>query len=227
MENDLANFEGPLALFPLPQVVFLPHTVLPLHVFEPRYVRMVEDALKGLSLIGMVREEPAAGPGTLGDPPVRRVGCVGRIRDLRRLPGGRFNLNLSGLARFEIVTEVQRRPYRAARVRLLPDANDDDAGEPAEATLRLLLNLLSANTTARGETPQDEGYLGRPICFGAKVNLLAATSRLTPDEAQALLESHDVRQRARLLEGYLRTRIDARSWAECWRALSPADPAQN
>ena len=86
-----------IPLFPLPNVVHLPHSLLPLHVFEPRYVRMVEDARRGDGILGMVRLLPGWEESPEAEPRVARIGCAGRITELKELPDHRFNLKLAGL----------------------------------------------------------------------------------------------------------------------------------
>jgi Lon protease-like protein len=224
---DLSDHQVPIPIFPLQDVVLLPHLSLPLHIFEPRYRKMVEDALSDRSLIGMVKLESPPAVGCVGDPPVRRTGCVGAMRDVVRLKNGRFNLRLEGRCRFEIVEETMRKPYRRARVRFLPDGDDGDCGEAVDAGVSLLLNLLRTNTRARGrKSPAPPDFAGSQS-FGAKIHLLAAASRLLADETQELLELPEVRFRARRLEQMLRDRIDSRSWAECWRGLVPGEIVRN
>jgi hypothetical protein len=188
---------------------------------------MVEDALEDRSVIGMVKQEALPAGGCVGDPPIRRTGCAGVMRDLVRLKDGRFNLVLEGRCRFEILEETGKGPYRRARVRFLPDGDDEDSGEAVDAGVSLLLNLLRTNTRTRGEESPDLPDLSGLSSFGAKVHLLAASSRLLADEAQELLELSEVRFRARRLEQILRGRIDARSWAECWQGLIPSVIAGN
>src|SRR3954447_23286620 len=99
MDDDVREFDGTCRLFPLPGVVLFPHAILPLHVFEPRYRQMTEDALSGDKLVTIVRLRPAGAtlsepPDTLGSPPIERVACVGRILQHERLPDGRFGLLL-------------------------------------------------------------------------------------------------------------------------------------
>lgn len=225
LDPELEGYEGPLPLFPLPDVVLLPHVVLPLHIFEPRYVKMVRDAVEDRGLIGMVRLEGGRGSDRVGDPGVRRVGCAGRIHDLEELPDGRFDLKLVGLAAFEIRAETRVRPYRAARVRILPEI-EDGSGDEGRILRRILLHLRSA-AEGRGEAPPDcEAHL-EGLRLPVRVNQLSVRSRCTPDELQALLECRGTRARARRLEQLLRDRLQARDWGDCWRELAPPETTRN
>ena len=106
-----------IPIFPLPKVVLLPGEILPLHIFEPRYVEMVRDAVASHRVIGMVEVMPGFESDLPGSPPVREVGCVGFIASHEELPDGRFLLWLFGLERFRIEEEINANTqYRQARV---------------------------------------------------------------------------------------------------------------
>jgi Lon protease-like protein len=106
-----------IPIFPLPRTVMLPGEVLPLHIFEPRYREMVGDAIARSRVIGMVEVSPGYEDEHLGEPPVEKTGCVGIIRQFKRLEDGRYLLWLFGLQRFEIESELEvDTSYRQARV---------------------------------------------------------------------------------------------------------------
>lgn len=129
-----------LPLFPLPGVVFLPETLLPLHVFEPRYREMLADALAGERLIGVQLLVPDGAPDATGRPAVQPVGCSGRIVDHEPLEDGRSNIILQGLFRYRIDREAPAgKPYRIAEVTPLPVAPLPDAPDAPAASRRLRL----------------------------------------------------------------------------------------
>src|SRR5215217_3459269 len=105
-----------LPLFPLPHVVLFPNVFLPLHIFEPRYVEMVADALAGDRIIGMVLLRPGWESEYEGRPPVYAVGCAGLITFSEHHADGRYNIVLRGLEKFSIAAEDQSKNYRLARV---------------------------------------------------------------------------------------------------------------
>ena len=105
-----------IPLFPLPNVVLFPQMPLPLHVFEPRYRKMVEDTLAGHRTIGMTLLRPGWEPDYHGRPPVYPTGCAGVIEQSEPLADGRFNLLVRGTTRFRIVTEHEGEPYRLAAI---------------------------------------------------------------------------------------------------------------
>src|SRR6516162_10197371 len=120
MNDDLAalhDFHGVARLFPLPGLVFFPHAVQPLHIFEPRYRQMAADALAGDRLIALVLLQPGWEEHYDDTPAVHAVACLGRVAVEQLLPDGRYNLVLRGLARVRIVEELTTdKRYRMARV---------------------------------------------------------------------------------------------------------------
>ncbi|MFZ9886255.1 MAG: LON peptidase substrate-binding domain-containing protein [Myxococcota bacterium] len=114
-----------LPLFPLPGTVFFPHTLLPLHVFEPRYRRMTEDVLAGDGLMAVVLQREEKDPGHLGD--LHRVAGLGRVVHHERLPDGRFHILLQGIARVALLEELPREGllYRRARAKVMPTKTTD------------------------------------------------------------------------------------------------------
>src|SRR6476661_4159704 len=110
-----------IPIFPLPNVVLFPNVFLPLHIFETRYREMLEDALKGDRIIGMVLLRPGWEGDYEGRPPVYPIGCAGVISHAERLPDGRFNIVLRGMEKFQIGGEETGRLYRIARVIALPE----------------------------------------------------------------------------------------------------------
>lgn len=112
-----------IPIFPLPKVVLLPSEVLPLHVFEPRYIELVRDTVASHRVIGMVEVLPGHEDQLPESPPVREVGCVGFIATHEELEDGRFLMWLLGLERFHIVQELEvSTNYRQVRVRYEPIA---------------------------------------------------------------------------------------------------------
>src|SRR4029450_7876257 len=84
----------------------------PLHIFEPRYRAMVDDALKGDRIIGMTTLKPGYEADYHGRPPIYEIGCAGIITDVEELSGGRFNIVLRGVVKFRVTGEDQSRSYR-------------------------------------------------------------------------------------------------------------------
>ena len=206
---------GSVPVFPLPDLVFFPHAALPLHIFEPRYRLMVEDALRGDRIIAMALLKPGWERGYDGSPDLFPLACAGIIEEEVRLPGGRFNIRLRGLARVEIRSFVQDTPYRVASVTVLEDRNEED-GPAVEAEKRRLLTFCAGllQEISGGAAPPfapDRGVL-----FAAAVNTLCQSLIMETATKMELLGMDDVVERCRALVALLEER-----WREI--ALIEAD----
>src|SRR5262245_54047454 len=114
-----------IPVFPLPGALLLPRGQLPLNIFEPRYLAMVDDSMRdGHRLIGMIQPDPAHG-GSEEKPALFKVGCVGRITQIAESGDGRYLLQLTGIARYRIEEELKVSTlYRQCRITTIPFAND-------------------------------------------------------------------------------------------------------
>ena len=176
-----------IPIFPLPNVVLFPNVFLPLHIFEPRYRQMVNDALAGERMIGMVLLQPGYETDYEGTPAVYEIGCAGLVTHVERLSDGRFNIVLRGLERFRIVGEeppTSTLLYRRALVAPLSEPMVPPPPDLLKAERQkleaLLAPLLTGTLAARGlpqQMPDDE-----------LINALAQYLELEPVEKQALLE---------------------------------------
>ncbi|HET9415076.1 MAG TPA: LON peptidase substrate-binding domain-containing protein [Pseudolabrys sp.] len=200
-----AQYRGPIEMpgvipvFPLPGALLLPRGQMPLNIFEPRYLAMVDDALRdGHRLIGMIQPD-VAHAGSTDKPSLYKVGCVGRITQLAESGDGRYLIELTGVARFRIEEELKvATPYRQCRVTYAPFADDFIArkGENAvdrAALLAALTDFLKANDLKADW----EGIERAPN--EALVNALSMMSPYGTAEKQALLEAPDLKTRAEVL----------------------------
>src|SRR5690606_9178463 len=113
---------GVVRLFPLPNVVMFPHVILPLHIFEPRYVALLEESLATDRLIAMSLLMPGWESQAEGKPKLAPMSCLGKIISHTSLPDGRHNIMLAGLKRAAIGKELKAtKPFRRAKVELLED----------------------------------------------------------------------------------------------------------
>ena len=193
------DMPGVIAVFPLPGALLLPRGQMPLNIFEPRYLAMVDDALRdGHRLIGMIQPD-AARQGATDKPALFKIGCAGRITQLAESGDGRYLLELTGVARFHVEQELPVKTlYRQCRVTYAPFADDFVArkGETAvdrEAVLGALRDFMKANNLEADW----EGIDKAPN--EALVNALAMMSPYGPAEKQALLEAPDLKTRAEIL----------------------------
>lgn len=190
-----------LPIFPLPNVVLFPSVFLPLHVFEPRYREMTDEALAGDRLIGMTLLRPGWEGGYEGRPAVFDVGCAGVITHADRLPDGCFNIVLRGLSKFRITGEEGGRAFRVAEVESLPEITSGHDRSVLRAERDRLEALLA--------TSRDHGDNRFPASMPDEdlVNALCQYLPFEPLERQALLEQAGVRARCLALVDLLEMRV--------------------
>lgn len=200
-----AVYRGPtdlpqtISVFPLPGALLLPRGQMPLNIFEPRYLAMIDDALRdGHRLIGMIQPDPAH-PGPEDKPNLFKVGCVGRITQLAETGDGRYVLQLTGVSRFRIEHELSvLTAYRQCKVTYSPYADDFVARKGEDAVDRnALLVALTAFLKANNLKTDWAGIESAPN--EALVNALAMMSPYGVAEKQALLEAPDLKSRAEIL----------------------------
>jgi Lon protease-like protein len=200
--RNVADMPKELPLFPLRGAILLPRASLTLNVFEPRYLALVDHALAGDRLIGVV--QPAAEAGEVESPggksfPLRRVGCAGRISSFTESEDGHAVITLAGVARFAVAGEIAGdMPFRMGRVDFEPYTQDFIGGHGEEevdrprliATLRsyLIANNLNADWDRINSASNER-----------LVNTLSILSPYGPEEKQCLLEAPDLRSRAEAL----------------------------
>jgi uncharacterized protein len=198
-----------LAVFPLTGVMLLPGTMLPLHIFEPRYRAMVEDALEGDKVFGMIQpftpQNDNRGPQPGADhlaPDLYRVGCAGYIEKWEKLPDGRFFLQLKGVNRFRFSQELElQRGYRRVKA-VYQDFPDALLEQSWQCNRSAVLDALATYGKANGmqvHPEQAEKFSDLEL-----VNLLAVSLPFHPAEKQALLEAHDLKDRETMLIDLLR-----------------------
>ena len=183
-----------LPLFPLPNIVLFPQMPLPLHVFEPRYRKMVGDVLDSHKTIGMSLLQPGWEPHYQGRPAIYPIGCAGLIEQSEPLDQGRYNIILRGVSRFRIVEEHDGEPYRLASI----DALGDEPGDPASLEELRRKVLAAIGRAADGPVTL---VLQTELPNDLFVNALCQSLNLAPIEKQSLLDCDSVADRcARLLE---------------------------
>ncbi|AWZ22182.1 Putative ATP-dependent protease La, LON [Roseovarius sp. TM1035] len=187
-----------IPVFPLPGALLLPRSRLPLHLFEPRYLAMLEDALKTPGrLIGMI--QPNRVPGRAGGTGLHAIGCVGRVTQFSETEDGRYMITLTGLSRFRVLEEVEGfTPYRRARVSwtgferdLGPVDSDPDFDR--RAFLRLLARYFEAREL---QTDWDSLKEAEDELL---VNSLSMLLGFEPEDKQALLEAPSLSTRRETL----------------------------
>jgi Lon protease-like protein len=187
-----------IPLFPLSGALLLPRGQMPLNIFEPRYLSMVDDALRGERVIGIIQPEPETGrqPEV---PPLLKVGCLGRITQFAETGDGRCIITLTGISRFRLTDELSvATPYRQGRASYDEFAADFVArtGED-EVDRKGLLKALRDFAKANDLKIDWKGVNEAPN--EALVNALSMMCPFGPREKQALLEAATLKDRAEVL----------------------------
>lgn len=175
----------------------MPGAQLPLNIFEPRYLRMVDDALAGARTIGMI--QPRDGEGNDAGPMLYDVGCAGRITSFAETGDGRYLITLTGVRRFRMAAELTKdTPYRIAKAdwsAFEVDSRSDDTAD--EVDRELLLEVMRDYLDAEGLKADWDAAAEAPV--DALVVSLAMGCPFAPNEKQALLEAPTVAEQAECL----------------------------
>ncbi len=193
-----------IPLFPLRGAILLPRATLPLNVFEPRYLEMLDDVMSGDRLIGVVQPAPGGEHDDEESPlgssiGLRNVGCVGRVTTYQEVDNGRLMITLTGIMRYDILDEALTDvPYRVASVsydRFASDLSEGLGEDQVDRTnlLRVLRSYLDAN-----RLEADWGAIQR-ASSEFLINALCVMCPYGPEEKQALLEAEDLKRRADVL----------------------------
>ena len=194
-----------MPIFPLQRAILLPRVAMPLNIFEPRYLEMIDAALSGSRLIGMVQPRRAVGDSEEVESPkdkaaeLRIIGCAGRLTSFSETGDGRYLITLTGVARFEVKEEIAGdMPYRRARVSYDRFLCDFQRGQGEDDVDRVhLLKVLRAYLEANNLKADWQAINRSSNEF--LVNTLSMISPYGPEEKQALLEAADLRTRAEVL----------------------------
>lgn len=192
-----ADLPKRLPVFPLSGALLLPRAELPLNIFEPRYLAMVDHALSGDRVIGMI--QPASGEESQDVPPLMKIGCLGRITAYAETADQRMLITLTGVSRFQVVDELDvDTPYRQVIPNYHPFAADLVSAAAApdvnrSALLKAFRDYLDANQMNADWSQVDAAPTE------VLVNTLSQLAPYPPQEKQALLEAPDLKTRAEVL----------------------------
>ena len=175
-----------IGIFPLTGVLLLPRAQLPLNVFEPRYLALVEAALAGNRLIGMIH--PTEHEEKSLRPPLSAIGCAGRVTGFRETDDNRYLITLTGICRFRVVEELTTEtPFRQVTADYAPFAGDLAEGGDGEFPRERLLAALNDYLSRRDLKADWRSVMNAPA--ETLVNALAMLCPFEPAEKQALLEA--------------------------------------
>ena len=199
-KEDLPN---KIAVFPLSNFIFFPNTTVPLNIFEPRYVQMIDDSMRSERLIGMVQPKKT---GELKKPNLYEVGCLGKITSFNETDDGRYLIVLNGISRYKITKEIENQKlYRECEVNYESFSKDlsKDKEELKFTDLKLILNDLKNLFNKQGYVINWKDIEKQSL--SQTINTLSMASPFTLEEKQILLETEDLNLRKIKLEEILKT----------------------
>ena len=197
----LADLPDTIPVFPLPGALLLPRARLPLNIFEPRYLSMVDAALVGHRLIGMIQPAGLVTADNTGTdtPDLAEVGCAGRITGFQETDDGRYLIALTGISRFRVVQEIGREgAYRIVRADWEAFADDLTRPHNVDETVRgQLVSALHAYLERSGMKADWSAVEEAPV--DTLINSLSAGCPFSNPEKQALLEARTMEDRCAAL----------------------------
>jgi len=205
-KDPLEDFSGKMPIFPLPNVVFFPHTFLPLHIFEERYRAMVADAANGEKLICMALLKPGYEDDYEGSPPIHTVGTVGFMPMKKDHADGTSDILLVGMDKVKIKEITSDTPYRMAEVEILYDVVGESDPEALQEKIFQQFNVLNDDNLLSAATQ----FFSEGLDFEMAVNLVISHLEIEGEEKQKLLDLGDLSLRAKVLLQYLESglRVD-------------------
>ena len=201
--NKLSNkLPEKIPVFPLSNFIIFPKTTVPLNIFEPRYIEMIDDAMKENRMIGMIQPKNS----TQNIPKLYNVGCVGKITSFNETEDGRYLILLSGISRFKIIKELEtKKTYRKFAINF--EDFQDDLNEKNEeikfSDLDLIFNNLKSFFIKQGYKINWKDLEKQSL--DQTINTLAMASPFSLEEKQVLLEAINIYDRKEKLNQILST----------------------
>jgi len=221
---ELKKFSGIAPIFPLPNVVFLPKTLLPLHIFEPRYQEMTNDVLNGERIICVTLLEEGWEEDYLGEPPIHQIGTIGYVERHEPKEEGKSNILLNGLAKVKIQELPKSNSYRVGQMEIIEDTAESWQAKKEKSNLMQRFRQIAR--LAEEDIPFEE-IEQADISLEVLVNLLATWLPIPVTEKQKLLEVDDLVMRSEIVRQYLRHEVDDLSFLDNLDLNFPDDPRMN
>lgn len=207
VQKVLQEFRGVVPLFPLPSLVLLPDTVVPLRIFEDRYRAMAKDVVASDRLIGLALLKPGWETQYEGNPPIHEHLCIGHVVSHEVKTDGRYEMWLYGLFRAVVEEEVEGQPYRRAKVRVVEDVVNDSDREALDERLHKVLDMIPGYRGLVGHIRRvAHDVRGGGAGPGRIADATAEAARLDADERYKVLAEADVLRRFDLLISLLEKR---------------------
>ena len=202
------NFKFPnkIPIFPLSNFIIFPNTSVPLNIFEPRYLQMVDDCMKGSRLIGIVQPKKT---GELKNPNLYEIGCVGKVTSFNETEDGRYLIVLNGICRYKIIDELKNdklyREFNVSFEKYVDDLKEIKKEEIKFSDLKFIFNNLKNLFKKRGYLINWKDIEKQNL--DQTINTLSMASPFSLEEKQILLETSDIKSRKHKLEEILKTYI--------------------
>ena len=201
--NKIENLPKKISVFPLPNFIIFPNTSVPLNIFEPRYIKMIDDSMKTDRIIGMV--QPRNKNKT---PELYSIGCAGRITNFNETDDGRYLIVIRGISRFKILSEINNdKQYRECEVNFDQYSKDmiENYNEIKFSDLELIFKNLKSLFKKKGYMINWKDLEKQSL--DQTINTLAMASPFSLAEKQILLETIDINNRKTELQKILNTYI--------------------
>jgi len=198
------NLPKILSIFPLSNFIIFPKTTVPLNIFEPRYIDMINDSMSSNKLIGMI--QPKNSKENKDIPQLYDIGCMGKITSFKKNDNGQFLIELSGIIRFQIVNEIKsNKKYRQCEIEFKDFYEDLDKqnNNLQFSDLKLIFKDLKTLFEKRGFIINWKGLENQSL--GETINALAMASPFTLEEKQTLLEAKNLELRKTKISQILTT----------------------
>jgi len=199
------NFEFPnkIPVFPLSNFIIFPNTNVPLNIFEPRYIQMIDDCMKGNRLIGIVQPKKT---GDLKKPNLYEVGCVGKITSFKETDDGRYLIVLNGICRYKIINELTNdklyREFRISFQNYKNDLSENNEENIKLSDLKSIFNDLKILLKKQGYLINWKDIEKQKI--DQTINTLSMVSPFSLEEKQILLETNTLMERNKKLAEILK-----------------------
>ena len=201
----MSNLPNQIPIFPLSNFIIFPETTVPLNIFEPRYIEMINDSMKSSRLIGMVQPKKNTGGSTDG---LYDIGCLGKITSFSETEDGRYLIVLNGLSRFKIVEEIKNdKLYRECKISFEEFENDTNTNKEdiKFSDLKLIFKDFKSFFEKRGFAINWNELEKQSL--EQTINALAMASPFSLEEKQILLETKNLSLRKDKLEEILKTYV--------------------
>ena len=193
-----------ISVFPLSNFIIFPKTTVPLNIFEPRYIDMINDSMKSNKIIGMI--QPISSSYQTKKPKLHKVGCIGKITSFRETEDGRFLIELKGISRFKSIKELETdKKYRVLEVDYLDYLNDlnNEKEDLKFSDLELIFKDLKSLFERKGFIINWKALEKQSL--DETINALAMASPFSLEEKQVLLESQNLDIRKNKIAEILKT----------------------